>query len=102
TQPDVGGVFAALGAARNLNQLDGGLVQLRGEAGETAPVGIRLLADDLAFLHQAFENAHNVEAIAPPLKTQGEVLEVDEDGQRTIPVGHDQSSRNRLSRNISV
>ena len=60
----------------------------RGVGGEPAPVGVGLLGDDLALLDQPLQDAGDVEAVAPALEAQGEVLEVDEDGQRTFAVGH--------------
>ena len=48
----------------------------------------RLLGNDLALLDETLENADDVETIASALESQGEVLEIDEDGQRTIAVSH--------------
>ena len=59
-----------------------------GVAGEAAPVGVGLLGDDLALLDEALEHAGDVEAVAAALEAQGEVLEVDEDGQGAIAFGH--------------
>ena len=60
----------------------------RGVGGEAAPVGVGFLGDDLALLDQPLQHAVDVEAIAPALEAQGQVLEVDEDGQRTFAVIH--------------
>ena len=49
---------------------------------EAAPVGVRLLGDDLAFFDKPLQHADDVEAIAAVLKAEGQVLEVDEDGKR--------------------
>src|SRR5207253_2991903 len=80
--------LAGLAPARDLDELDGRLVQGVGELLEPAPVGVGLLGDDLALLDDALQDAHDVEAIAPPLKPQGQVHEVDEDGQRAFAVSH--------------
>ena len=73
-------------AARDLDQLDGRLVQRGGVAGEAAPVGVGLLGDDLALFDEPFEDARDVEAVAAALEAEGQVLEVDEDGQGTFAV----------------
>ena len=75
-------------AARDLDQLDGRFVQHAGVAAEAAPVGVGLLGDDLALLDQPLEDADDVEAVAPALKTEGQVLEIDEDGQGMFAIGH--------------
>ena len=49
---------------------------------ESAPVGIRLLDDDLPLLDQPFQHAHDVKAIAAILKPEREVLEIDEYRER--------------------
>src|SRR5205814_992185 len=52
-----------------------------------------LLDDDLALLDQPLQHPADVEAIAAVLETQSEVLEVDEDGQGIVVVGHNRCSR---------
>ena len=79
-QTDVGGVLAAGGPPRNLDQLDGRLVQGRRVRREAAPVSVSLFADDLAFLDEALDDARDVELVAPALKAERQVLEVDENG----------------------
>src|SRR5437763_9762959 len=91
-QADVRRVLAGLTPARDLDQLDGALMQLAGEGGEAVPVGIGLLGDNLALLDQPLQYPADVKPVAPPLKAQGEVLEVDEDGQGAFPVSHNKPS----------
>ncbi len=68
----------------------------RGGVGyEPAPIGVGLFGDDLALFDEPFQHAHDVEAIAATLETQGEVLEIDKDGQRAFTVVHGKSSKKR-------
>ena len=62
-QADVGRVLAGLAPPGDLDQLDGRLVQRRGVVPEAAPVGVRLLDDDLALLDQPFEDLLDVEPV---------------------------------------
>ena len=87
-QADVRGVFAGLGALGDLDQLDGGFVKWSGVLPEAAPVGIGFLGDDLALFDQALQHALDVETIAPVLKTESQVLKVDENSQRPLAVCH--------------
>ena len=45
------------------------------------PVGVRLLDDDLALFEQPLEDLLDVEVTVTVLEADGEVLEVDEDGE---------------------
>src|SRR5262249_41800116 len=88
TEADVGRVLAALAAARDLDQFQGGLVQGGRVGGEPAPVRIGFLGDDLALFQQPFQHALDVKAVATVLESQGQVFEIKEDGQGTRPIGH--------------
>ena len=52
------------------------------------PVGVGLLDDDLALLHQALEDLVDVEIAAPVFEADGQVLEVYEYGQGAVGLGH--------------
>ena len=87
-QANVGRVLACLGPPGNFYQFDGRLMQGGGVVAETVPVGVSPLGDDLALLYQPFQHAADVEAVAPPLKAQGQVFEIDENSQGVLTVGH--------------
>src|SRR4051812_3542544 len=69
-------------------------MQRRGVRAEAAPVGIGFLGDNLAFLHQPFEHAFDIEPITAALKPQGQVFEVNENRQRVLAVLHNRAFRN--------
>ena len=80
-EADVGGVLARHAAARNLDEFDRGLVQPAGVGTEAAPIGVRLLGDDLALLDEALEHLADFEAVAAIVEPEPHVLEVDEYGE---------------------
>src|SRR5262249_5315694 len=86
-QADVGRVFAGLTAARDLNQLDGRLVQRRGVLGEPAPIGVGLFDDDLALLDEALDHLDDVEPVPALVQADADVLEIKKDGETALAVG---------------
>ena len=89
-QVDIGGVLTSLRPFWNLDQLDSRLVERSGVEAEPAPIGVSPFGDDFAFFHQALQYPINLEAIAPALEPQGQILEIDKNRQRSIAFGHNQ------------
>ncbi len=102
---DVGAVLARVVLLRDVDQLDGGLVEGALVVGVALPVGVGLLDDDLALLQQALEDEGDLElADLRVAHAEGDVLEVAEQGdlalvaRRPLPVGNgdDDLARHRL------
>src|SRR5205085_75212 len=84
---DVRGVLAGVGAAGNLDQLDGRLVQLALVVGELVPVAVGAFDDDFAFLQQALEQDADFEFLVLGVDdADGDVLEVDEQSDLSFDV----------------
>ena len=87
-ESDVGRVLSGLAALGDLDQLDRCLVQRLGVSAEAAPVGIGFFGNDLTLFHEPLQDAGDVEALTPPLKSQGQVLKINEHRQGAIAVWH--------------
>jgi hypothetical protein len=74
-------VFPGHAAAGDLDQLDGRLVQPGSVLAESAPVGVRLLGDDLPLLDQPLEDLVDFEPVPTVVEPEAHVLEVDEHGE---------------------
>src|SRR6185312_629594 len=102
---DVGAVLARVELLRDVDQLDGGLVEGTLVVGVALPVGVGLLDDDLALLQQALEDQGDLElADLGVAHAEGDVLEVAEQGDLalvgrrplTVGDGDDYLARHRL------
>jgi hypothetical protein len=81
-QPDVGRVLAADRLLRDLDQLDGRLVEAALVVRVAAPVGISPLDQQLALVEQALQHQVDIELwIVSIAHADGDVLEIDEEGE---------------------
>src|SRR5207245_8823084 len=84
---DVRRRLAAVARLRDVDQLDGPLVERPLVLGEPVPVGIGSADDDLALLQQPLEDQLDLEGLVLGfLDAAGDVLEVDEQRQLSFPV----------------
>src|SRR6185436_7056367 len=79
-------VLAGVGALRDVDELDAGLVKGALVVAVAAPVGVRLLDDDLALFQQPLEHHVDVEVDASVARADGNVFEIAEDGQLALLV----------------
>jgi hypothetical protein len=77
---DVGRILPGGRALGDFDELDGGLVERGLVVAVAGPVGVGALHEDLALLEEALEDLLDLELLPRVLHAEGEVLEVDEDG----------------------
>ena len=90
-EPDIGRILSRPAPLGDVDELEGGFVQLLLVFGEARPVGIRFLDQDLPLLHQSLQDLVDAEPGSFPalLHTQSQIFQIQEEGQAAFSFVHE-------------